>query len=60
MGSLLIKNATVVTMDSALGDITGGDILIVDGRIVDVACWMHSPPRPSARDWHGAFREPRT
>ena len=43
MGSLLTKNATVVTMDRALGDITDWDILIVAGRIVDVACGMHAP-----------------
>lgn len=33
MARLLIKNAAIVTMDRSLGDIDGGDILIVDERI---------------------------
>ena len=42
MERLLIKNATVVTMDRTLGDITGGDIFIVDGRTLDVASGIHA------------------
>lgn len=34
MAAILIKNATLVTMDPALGDIAGGDLRIEDGKIV--------------------------
>jgi cytosine/adenosine deaminase-related metal-dependent hydrolase len=33
MSRLLIRNAAVVTVDDKLGDIDGGDILVVDDRI---------------------------
>src|SRR5262247_2852854 len=34
--SMLIKGGHVLTMDRALGDLTTGDVLITDDRIVDV------------------------
>lgn len=34
---LLIKGGTVLTMDPRLGDLPVGDVLVEDGRIVDVA-----------------------
>jgi len=33
---MLVRNATVVSMDPAIGDVHGGDILIDDDRIVEV------------------------
>jgi len=36
MSTTLIKNATIVSMDSAIGDIDGGDILIDAEKIVEV------------------------
>jgi len=36
MARKLIRNATLVTMDSALGDIEGGDLLLEGERIVEV------------------------
>ncbi|MEG5266136.1 amidohydrolase family protein [Pseudomonas sp. JDS28PS106] len=35
-GHLLIRHATVLSMDPAIGDVEGGDVLIKDGRIVQV------------------------
>ncbi|MGW4029521.1 amidohydrolase family protein [Streptomyces sp. NPDC004838] len=40
---LLIKGATVLTMDPALGDLTTGDILIVGDRISAVASELSDP-----------------
>jgi len=34
---ILIKNGTVITLDPSLGDLATGDLLIDDGRIVQVA-----------------------
>jgi 5-methylthioadenosine/S-adenosylhomocysteine deaminase len=36
MALTLIRNATLVTMDPALGDLHGGDLLIDDGKIAQV------------------------
>ena len=36
MHRVLIKGATIVTMDDALGDLTGGDLLVEGGRIAAV------------------------
>ncbi|MDB5568472.1 MAG: hypothetical protein JWP84_5038 [Tardiphaga sp.] len=36
MTRVLIKDATIVTMDDALGDLPGGDLLVEDGRIAAV------------------------
>ncbi|HWP88181.1 MAG TPA: 5-methylthioadenosine deaminase, partial [Burkholderiales bacterium] len=36
MRSTLIKNATIVSMDPAIGDLDGGDILIDGEKIVAV------------------------
>lgn len=36
MARILIKNASVVTMDERLGDIAGGDVLVEDDRIAEV------------------------
>jgi len=36
MKRVLIKGATLVTMDDALGDLTAGDLLVEDGRIAAV------------------------
>ena len=44
MTSLLIKNGTLVTMDSRIGDIAGGDILIENDRIAAVAPRLVAPP----------------
>jgi 5-methylthioadenosine/S-adenosylhomocysteine deaminase len=43
MESLLIKNATILTVDRALGDISSGDILINNGTIADVGRGLHAP-----------------
>ena len=39
----LIKNACVVTMDPALGDIDGGDLLIDGGKIVQIGRNLQAP-----------------
>ncbi len=36
MSRTLIKNATIVSMDPAIGDLDGGDILIDGEKIVEV------------------------
>ena len=36
MRSTLIQNGFVITMDPRIGDIKGGDVLIADGRVVEV------------------------
>ncbi len=36
MARMLIRNGWVITMDAALGDIAGGDVLIEDDRIAAV------------------------
>ena len=43
MHSILIQNATVLTMDPKLGDIKGCDILIEGSRIVDIRPGIHAP-----------------
>jgi cytosine/adenosine deaminase-related metal-dependent hydrolase len=37
---LLIRGGTVLTMDSALGDLVGGDVLIEDGRVAAVGAGL--------------------
>lgn len=37
MPKLLIKNGTIISMDSKIGDLPGGDILVVDGKIAEIA-----------------------
>ncbi len=34
---MLIKGATILTMDDAIGDLASGDILVVDGKIAEIA-----------------------
>ncbi|MFD4602983.1 amidohydrolase family protein [Streptomyces sp. NPDC058464] len=41
--SLLIRNAHILTMDPALGDISGGDLLVEGGRIAAVARHLDAP-----------------
>jgi cytosine/adenosine deaminase-related metal-dependent hydrolase len=36
MTRILIRNATVITMDDAIGDLSGSDLLVEDGRIAAV------------------------
>ncbi len=36
MARMLIRNATILTMDPRLGDLAGGDLMIEDGRIAAV------------------------
>jgi cytosine/adenosine deaminase-related metal-dependent hydrolase len=43
MTSLLIKNATLLTMDASLGDIAAGDVLIENDRIVAVGERLGAP-----------------
>ncbi|SDH38446.1 Cytosine/adenosine deaminase [Sinosporangium album] len=42
-GRILLKNGTVVTLDPELGDISGGDVLINDGRIEQVGQEINAP-----------------
>jgi len=37
MPDQIVRNATIITMDEAIGDLDRGDILIRDGRIAEVA-----------------------
>ncbi|MCZ0984825.1 hypothetical protein [Streptomyces diastatochromogenes] len=37
MSAILVRGGHVVTMDPDLGDLPDGDVLVRDGRIVDVA-----------------------
>jgi 5-methylthioadenosine/S-adenosylhomocysteine deaminase len=43
MAPTLIRNATLVTMDPALGDIAGGDLLVEDGRIARIGRGLSAP-----------------
>ncbi|MFJ3906414.1 amidohydrolase family protein [Streptomyces sp. NPDC090025] len=39
----LLSGGTVLSMDPAVGDLARGDVLIENGRIVDVAAHLHAP-----------------
>jgi len=41
MRRLLIRDATVITMDPSLGDLRPGSILVEDERVVTVAEQIH-------------------
>ena len=47
MACTLIRNGTIVTVDPGLGDISGGDVLVEDGRIAAVG---HHLPAPADAD----------
>ncbi|WP_176955509.1 amidohydrolase family protein [Sinosporangium album] len=42
-GRILLKNGTVITLDPELGDLPGGDVLISEGRIEQVAPEIDAP-----------------
>src|SRR3984957_12837369 len=42
-GDLILRNAYVITMDSKLGDIAGGDVHIKNGEIVAVGKAIQAP-----------------
>ena len=47
---LVIRNGFVVSMDPELGDIPNGEVLVEDGKIVEVGRGLGGPtPRRSTR-----------
>jgi 5-methylthioadenosine/S-adenosylhomocysteine deaminase len=42
--TILIKNGTIVTMDEAIGDLPGGDVLVQGGTIAAVGPGLTAPP----------------
>src|SRR6476660_5266272 len=42
-GEFVIRNAYIITMDSSLGDVDGGDIHVRDGAIVAVGRSLRAP-----------------
>ncbi|SNS89434.1 Cytosine/adenosine deaminase [Noviherbaspirillum humi] len=46
----LIRNAYVMTMDPALGDVPAGDVLVGDGRIMAVGKNLQAPPNADIVD----------
>ena len=42
--SILLAGGWIVSMDPAIGDIPGGDLLMMDGRIADVSGHINPPP----------------
>ncbi len=58
MAHLLIKNGTLLTMDPALGDIAGGDVLIEDDRIAAVGPQLAAPEGTETIDAAGMIVMP--
>jgi cytosine/adenosine deaminase-related metal-dependent hydrolase len=58
MASVLIKNGILVTMDPRLGDIPGGDVLIENGRISEVAPRLAAPAAAETIDATGMIVMP--
>ncbi len=57
MSDLLVRGATIVTMDAALGDLTG-DILVRDGRISGVGARLEAPAGAQVIDAAGMIAMP--
>ena len=58
MTHLLVKNATLLTMDPQLGDIAGGDVLIEDDRIAAVGPRLTAPAGTETIDASGMIVMP--
>jgi len=58
MARILIKNAFLLTMDARLGDISNGDVLIEDDRIVAVAPHLPVPDDAEVIDARGMIAMP--
>ncbi|RZL60893.1 MAG: hypothetical protein EOP81_18995 [Variovorax sp.] len=56
--ALLIKGALVLTMDSALGDIAHGDVLVEGKRIAQVGAALAAPPDAEIIDGRGMILIP--
>src|SRR5216684_8666147 len=58
-GEFVFRNAHVMTMDAALGDIPGGSVHVRNGEIVAVGKDIHAPgARVIAGDGYGANMTP--
>jgi len=57
-GPLVIRGGYVVTMDPAIGDVPGGDVLVSDGRIAAVGASLPVPPDGAELDASGMIVAP--
>ncbi len=57
-GSLLIRGATILTMDSQIGDFPKGDLLVRDGTIVAVSPALEGPGGTEILDARGMIALP--
>ena len=54
-GEFVVRDAYVMTMDPALGDIAGGDIHIRDGKIIAVGKALNAPAATAIGGFFGGF-----